>query len=129
VKIDRAVVVQAMIDETARAIFASIVAIAHAMGACVIAEGIETVEAFDFVRRDVMLGWQRDTGIRGVQGYLLGRPAHAPWSVTNFDSHTVFTRPDSGFMKPARIGRRRALQTSLRKVSHLRNVPQRLPLQ
>ena len=47
-----------MTDPTARAIVASIVAIAHAMSACVIAEGIETVDALDFfVRRDVMRGW------------------------------------------------------------------------
>src|ERR1019366_3329545 len=47
VKIDRAVVVQAMTDPTARAIVAGIVAIAHAMGATVIAEGIETPAALN----------------------------------------------------------------------------------
>jgi diguanylate cyclase (GGDEF)-like protein len=92
VKIDRTVMIQAMSDEIARAIVASIVVIAHAMGATVIAEGIETNEALDFVLRDAMLGWQRDCGIRGVQGYLLGRPAHAPWTGSTFDEHAAFMR-------------------------------------
>lgn len=97
VKIDRAVVVEAMSDVTARAILASIVAIAHSMGACVIAEGIETVEALGFVRRDVMSGWHPESGIRCVQGYLLGRPAFAPWTEPAFDHHDAMelTRGDS----------------------------------
>jgi diguanylate cyclase (GGDEF)-like protein len=100
VKIDRAVVIQAMTDQTARAIIASIVVIAQSMGACVIAEGIETTNALDFVLRDVMLGWQRDSGIRGVQGYLLGRPAHAPWTGSTFDEHAAFMREHS---EPGRL--------------------------
>jgi diguanylate cyclase (GGDEF)-like protein len=92
VKIDHAVVVQAMTDPIARAIVASIVSIAYAMGACVIAEGIETMETLAFVRRDVMSGWNPESGIRGVQGYLLGRPAHAPWTVAHYDRHAALAQ-------------------------------------
>ena len=90
VKIDRAVVIEAMTDTTARAIVASIVAIAHAMGAYVIAEGIETLDVLDFVRGDVMLRWHPDSGIRGVQGYLLGRPEHAPWVEPAYDEPAAY---------------------------------------
>jgi diguanylate cyclase (GGDEF)-like protein len=120
VKIDRAVVVQAMTDPTARAIVASIVAIAHAMGACVIAEGIETVEALDFVRRDVMRGWHPESGIRGVQGYLLGRPAAEPWNDPNAEAHSALMQKTYDDHKPApRSSRRRAARTSYRRLARL----------
>jgi EAL domain-containing protein (putative c-di-GMP-specific phosphodiesterase class I) len=117
VKIDRAVVLQAMSDPTARAIVASIVAIAQAMGACVIAEGIETTEVLDFVRRDVMLGWQRDTTIRGVQGYLLGRPAHTPWTGPRYDEQAAFMRRRAEFAKSVSTVRPLNLRTSYRRPS------------
>jgi diguanylate cyclase (GGDEF)-like protein len=116
VKIDRAVVMQAMTDPTARAIVASIVAIAHAMGACVIAEGIETTEALDFVRRDVMRGWHPESGIRGIQGYLLGRPAAEPWNDPNVGVHSALMKrtyddapaaPKPIHRRPARASYRR----------------------
>jgi diguanylate cyclase (GGDEF)-like protein len=115
VKIDRAVVVQAMIDPTARAIVASIVAIAQAMGACVIAEGIETVEALDFVRRDVMRGWHSESGIRGVQGYLLGRPATDPWNDPNAAQHSALMQKTYAIEKPQLPVRRRGARTSYRR--------------
>jgi len=119
VKIDRAVVVQAMSDPTARAIVASIVAIARAMGACVIAEGIETLEALDFVRRDVMLGWHPESGIRGVQGYLLGRPATAPWSESGFVQHAALVRKNDHHPDTDKRVKRRAARTGYRRLSRV----------
>jgi diguanylate cyclase (GGDEF)-like protein len=81
VKIDRTVLMQAMAEPIARAIMGGIVAIARAMDACVIAEGVETVEALDFVCREVLGILPQHTGVGGgVQGYLLGRPSRAPWA-------------------------------------------------
>ena len=120
VKIDRAVVMQAMTEPTARAIVASIVAIAHAMGACVIAEGIETVDALDFVRRDVMRGWHPESGIRGVQGYLLGRPAAEPWNDPNADAHSALMQKTYDDPKPTqKPTHRRAGRASYRRLPRL----------
>jgi EAL domain-containing protein (putative c-di-GMP-specific phosphodiesterase class I) len=116
VKIDRAVVIQAMTDPTARAIVAGIVAIAHAMNACVIAEGIETVEALDFVRRDVMRGWHPESGIRGVQGYLLGRPATAPWDDPDVEEHSALMHRTYEVEAPLRPARRHGVRTSYRRL-------------
>jgi diguanylate cyclase (GGDEF)-like protein len=127
VKIDRAVVMQAMTDPTARAIVASIVAIAYAMGASVIAEGIETVDALDFVRRDVMQGWHPESGIRGIQGYLLGRPAPTPWNDPNVEQHRALMKRSYAFEKPLRPGRRGAARTSYRRLPQLSPV-ERKPL-
>ncbi|MDQ2906766.1 MAG: bifunctional diguanylate cyclase/phosphodiesterase [Chloroflexota bacterium] len=65
VKIDRAIVVKALTDATARTIFTSITDIARQMNSYVIAEGIEDVEMLDLVEQ---------VGAHAVQGYLLGRP-------------------------------------------------------
>ncbi len=119
VKIDRAVVMQAMTDPTARAIVASIVAIAHAMSACVIAEGIETVDALDFVRRDVMRGWHPESGIRGIQGYLLGRPAAEPWNDPNVEHHSALMRRTYDVEKPHKPARRRAARATYRRLPQL----------
>jgi len=76
VKIDRDVVVKALTDRNARGVLAGIIAIAHAIDAYVIAEGIEDRELLDFVcgdeRKDA---WTRS--IHGVQGYLLRSPKEA----------------------------------------------------
>jgi EAL domain-containing protein (putative c-di-GMP-specific phosphodiesterase class I) len=104
-----------MTDPTARAIVASIVAIAHAMDACVIAEGIETVEALDFVRRDVMRGWHRESGIRGVQGYLLGRPATAPWNDPDAEQHSALIQHSYEPERPGASGQPRAARTTYRR--------------
>lgn len=74
VKIDRGVVVQALRDKTARGVLAGIVAIARETGTYVIAEGIEDQDMLDLVRQS----WgplQMPHGIRGIQGYLVGRPS------------------------------------------------------
>ncbi len=65
IKIDRAVVVNAMTDKAAQGVLAGIAAIAREMEALVIAEGIENVEMLQLVDRN---------GLQAVQGYLLGRP-------------------------------------------------------
>ena len=62
------------------AIAAAIIDLAHALGLTVIAEGVETVEQFEFLRR-----LRADE----VQGYLLGRPS-APGKVSDiFNSVTI----------------------------------------
>lgn len=65
VKIDRAVVANALTDPTADAVLAAIVAFARKARSGVVAEGIETEEMLDHVRQ---------AGAQYVQGYLLGRP-------------------------------------------------------
>jgi hypothetical protein len=86
------------------------------MGACVIAEGIETVEALDFVRRDVMRGWHPESGIRGVQGYLLGRPAAQPWNDPDAEVHSALMRKTYDDPQPRKAVHRRAVRTSYRRV-------------
>jgi diguanylate cyclase (GGDEF)-like protein len=95
VKIDRTVLMQAMTEPIARAIMAGIVAIARAMEAYVIAEGVETVEALDFVCRDVMGILPQHTGVGGVQGYLLGRPSRAPWEELQLADYAGIVRVQS----------------------------------
>jgi len=69
-KIDRAVVEAAASGRAGRAVYAGILAIARENGSYVIAEGIED---------DAMLRFVGATrGVRGVQGYHLGRPAQTP---------------------------------------------------
>jgi diguanylate cyclase (GGDEF)-like protein len=65
VKIDRAIVVKALTDATARTIFTGITTMARQMNSYVIAEGIEDIEMLDLVQQ---------VGAQAVQGYLLGRP-------------------------------------------------------
>jgi len=69
VKIDRAIVSNALTDQAARSVFSGITTIARESGISVIAEGIETPEMLDFVRQ---------TSGQFVQGYLLGRPSETP---------------------------------------------------
>jgi EAL domain-containing protein (putative c-di-GMP-specific phosphodiesterase class I) len=68
VKIDRAIVVKALNDATARAVLTGITSMARQMNSYVIAEGIEDIE---------MLRLVQEVGAQAVQGYLLGRPTHA----------------------------------------------------
>jgi len=72
VKIDRSVVVRALTEVNARAVLAAIIAFAHESGTFVIAEGIEDDAMLEFVRG---LEVHASGGIRGAQGYGLGRPA------------------------------------------------------
>jgi EAL domain-containing protein (putative c-di-GMP-specific phosphodiesterase class I) len=75
VKIDRSVVHHACSDQAARAVLAGIFALAHEMGAYVIAEGIETVQILELVREmSIALAPIEAGSGRGVQGYLTGKP-------------------------------------------------------
>ena len=65
VKIDRAVVGNALTDQSVRSVFAGITTIARESHFSVVAEGIENIEMLDFVQR---------AGVQYAQGYLLGHP-------------------------------------------------------
>ncbi len=65
VKIDRGVIDEAIDDIAARAVFMAIVAFAREARSQIIAEGIETSATFALAQQ---------AGVRGAQGYLLGRP-------------------------------------------------------
>jgi diguanylate cyclase (GGDEF)-like protein len=66
VKIDRAVVANALTDQAVRSVFAGITTIARESHIPMVAEGIENAEMLSFVQR---------AGVQYVQGYLLGRPS------------------------------------------------------
>jgi diguanylate cyclase (GGDEF)-like protein len=66
IKIDRAVVANALTNPVVRSVFAGISTIARESHIAVVAEGIETIEVLDFVQQ---------AGAQYAQGYLLGRPA------------------------------------------------------
>jgi diguanylate cyclase (GGDEF)-like protein len=74
VKIDRSLLVQAIDDRSARGVLAGIIAIARETGSYLIAEGIENVELLDFACDAHGAREAAFPGIRGMQGYLLGRP-------------------------------------------------------
>jgi len=65
VKIDRAIVVKALTDTSARTVLIGITTMARQMNSYVIAEGIEDV---------AMLTLVQQVGSQAVQGYLVGRP-------------------------------------------------------
>jgi diguanylate cyclase (GGDEF)-like protein len=71
VKIARGLIVAAMASSEARGVLAGIIAIARETGSYLIAEGIETGEMLDFVNKAHVPNF---AGVRGIQGYLLGRP-------------------------------------------------------
>jgi diguanylate cyclase (GGDEF)-like protein len=68
VKLDRSLLADAPGEPTAEAIVGGSVALAHALGAIVVAEGVETPEQWRFVRT---------LGCDVAQGYLVGRPGPA----------------------------------------------------
>ena len=69
VKIDREVIVRALAGAGGRGILAGILAVAHEMGATIIAEGIESAEMLDVVRNATRSATQT-----AAQGYYLGAP-------------------------------------------------------
>jgi diguanylate cyclase (GGDEF)-like protein len=75
VKFDHSIMKKALTDAEARSTIARINAVARAAGAYVIAEGVENAEILDFVCGDQNQTSGTGGGIRGVQGYLLGRPS------------------------------------------------------
>jgi diguanylate cyclase (GGDEF)-like protein len=74
VKIDRMIIVNAVSDIGARGVLAGIIAIARAIGAYVIAEGIEDEQMLRLVCSSELGEAVRNVGVNGVQGYLLHRP-------------------------------------------------------
>jgi len=66
VKIDRAVVANAITDQAMRSVFVGISTIARESHISVVAEGIENTEMLAFVQQ---------AGVQYAQGYLLGRPS------------------------------------------------------
>lgn len=87
VKIDRILLTRAARDPSARGVVSGIIAIARETGSYLIAEGIETPELLDFVDRAHVPSNDGFTGIRGVQGYLLGRPAVGAIAVAALRQH------------------------------------------
>jgi EAL domain-containing protein (putative c-di-GMP-specific phosphodiesterase class I) len=90
VKIDRLLIVDAMVNREARGVLAGIMAIARASGSYVIAEGIETGEMLDFVNAAHLPSRERPPGVRGVQGYLLGRPQADGFDAGSLLEHHTF---------------------------------------
>jgi diguanylate cyclase (GGDEF)-like protein len=74
VKIDRGLIIDAMESREARGVLAGIIAIAREHESYLIAEGIETGEVLDFIRDAHNPKDESFPGVRGIQGYLLGRP-------------------------------------------------------
>ncbi|HEY5094729.1 MAG TPA: EAL domain-containing protein [Candidatus Eremiobacteraceae bacterium] len=86
VKIDYSLMKKALTDEAARSMIAEIVAIAQSANSYVIAEGVENAEILEFACRTGAQIGGISKGIRGVQGYLLGRP-----SIGCFDAADLHT--------------------------------------
>jgi diguanylate cyclase (GGDEF)-like protein len=87
VKIDRGLIVEAMESSEARGVLAGIIAIARETGSYLIAEGIETGEMLDFVRKAHIPNF---AGVRGIQGYLLGRPQAGEFDARSLEQHHDF---------------------------------------
>ncbi len=65
VKIDRSFITRLELDKRSQTLVKSMVSMAHDLGYSVVAEGVETQVAYDFLR---------DLGCDEVQGYLISRP-------------------------------------------------------
>jgi diguanylate cyclase (GGDEF)-like protein len=72
IKIDRAIIADALERQPARAVLAAILAYARETSSYVIAEGIETEAMLELVRATAVS--PKAAQVRGAQGYLLGRP-------------------------------------------------------
>jgi diguanylate cyclase (GGDEF)-like protein len=103
VKIDRALLVQAIHDPGARGVLAGIIAIARETGSYLIAEGIESRELLDFACIAHAPGNSVAPGIRGVQGFLLGRPELGQVNVRALEQHHVYLAKHS-LDGPAKAG-------------------------
>jgi diguanylate cyclase (GGDEF)-like protein len=86
IKIDRAVVANAVDDRGARAVMLGIMAFARESGAFVIAEGIETEAMLELARDPDPDREARPVGAHGAQGFLLGRPAPVPAEAPSYDA-------------------------------------------
>jgi diguanylate cyclase (GGDEF)-like protein len=86
IKIDRAVVANAVEDRGARAVMLGIMAFARESGSFVIAEGIETEAMLELARDPDPDGEARPAGAHGAQGFLLGHPAPVPTEAPSYDA-------------------------------------------
>ncbi len=73
VKIDRSLLTEGQAPK-GRAVLAGVLAIADAMGSCLIAEGIETQEQLRFAAGLHRVPRTRSLGVQGFQGFLFGAP-------------------------------------------------------
>ena len=76
IKIDAAVIANALREAPGRGMIAGIVALAKATGAYVIVQGIEDADMLDTVLENDRSGSLHEPRFHGVQGYLLGHPDH-----------------------------------------------------
>jgi diguanylate cyclase (GGDEF)-like protein len=90
VKIDRALILNAIDSSEARGVLAGIIAIARETGCYLIAEGIENGDMLEFVRTAHVSSRPYFAGIRGVQGYLLGRPEVGPPDARSLEAHRAY---------------------------------------
>ncbi|HZX69020.1 MAG TPA: EAL domain-containing protein, partial [Candidatus Elarobacter sp.] len=74
VKLDSTLVSRAIENTEARGVLAGLIAIARETGSYLIAEGIETQNMLDFVSKAHVPLPSAFAGVRGVQGYELGKP-------------------------------------------------------
>lgn len=99
VKIDHSLMKKALSDEVAQTAIASIIAVAKSADSYVIAEGVENADILKFACRQQTRSHGIVAGIRGVQGYLLGRPSIGSFEVT--DLHTWGKYLSAHFIKVA----------------------------
>ena len=106
VKIDRSLLVKAVDDKGARGVLAGIIAIARETGSYLIAEGVENRALLDFACNAHDPGNTAAPGIRGVQGYLLGRPELGTVDPRALEEHHTFLEARSrGIASKARGSR------------------------
>ena len=103
VKIDRSLLVKAIDDKGARGVLAGIIAIARETGSYLIAEGVESRALLDFACNAHDPGNAASPGIRGVQGYLLGRPELGQVNLRAREGHSTYlaSRSLENAAKPA----------------------------
>ena len=90
VKIDRSLLVKAIDDKGARGVLAGIIAIARETGSYLIAEGVESRALLDFACNAHDPGNAAAPGIRGVQGYLLGKPELGQVDLSALEGHSTY---------------------------------------
>ncbi|HKW44280.1 MAG TPA: bifunctional diguanylate cyclase/phosphodiesterase [Candidatus Eremiobacteraceae bacterium] len=99
VKIDNSLLKTALTDEASRSVIEAIAKLAQIADSYVIAEGVENAEILDFACRRPERAGGVVEGIRGVQGYLLGRPSIDAFDVA--DLHTWGKFLSAHFIKVA----------------------------
>lgn len=92
VKIDRSVVLEAMAHRRARGVISGIIAIAREGDSFVIAEGVESLEQFNFLQA-LQGDYLRFGDISGVQGFLFGSPQSGRPDTAGFAEHASILGP------------------------------------